>query len=156
MFNRIRHSEILLNGIKLISASSLSQLVAVLAYPFITRLYDPSSLGQLSLFLALVGLGCILASAQYENAIMIETDSRNAATIVDICFLLAIITSFLIFVISYSFSCFWEMTIVFCFSSLRSHYYHQQDGSIRFGAIAITILATLLHIQPYKVLFLLA
>lgn len=103
MFNRIRHSEILLNGIKLMSASSLSQLVAVLAYPFITRLYDPSSLGQLSLFLALVGLGSILASAQYENAIMIETDSRNAATVVDICFLLAIITSFLIFVISYSF-----------------------------------------------------
>lgn len=100
MLKGFRHSRILINGIKLLSATSVSQFVAVLAFPLITRLYEPDSIGQLSFFLVLVGIGSILASAQYENAIMIEPDNRNASALVDLSFLLALAACLLFFAIA--------------------------------------------------------
>ena len=69
--NQYIDSKLIINSVKLLTASGVGQIVAVVVYPFVTRLYSPDELGTLSLFLAIVGVGAIVASAQYENAVVI-------------------------------------------------------------------------------------
>lgn len=96
-------SETVKNGVTLLSASSLSQLIAIVVYPIVTRQYNPDELGVLSLFLSIVGIGTILASGKYELAIMVEKNKKNAATAFDLSFLLMLSISLL----------FWILLIVF-------------------------------------------
>lgn len=93
MFQKLRalkQSEMLKNGITLLSASTLSQLIAFIIYPIITRQYSPDELGVLSLFLSIVGIGTILASGKYELAIMVEKKKKDAAAAFDISFIINI------------------------------------------------------------------
>lgn len=87
-------SETVKNGVTLLSASSLSQLIAIIVYPIVTRQYSPDELGVLSLFLSIVGIGTILSSGKYELAIMVEKEKKNAAAAFDFSFLLMLAFSF--------------------------------------------------------------
>lgn len=91
--NQYIDSKLIINSVKLLTASGVGQIVAVVVYPFVTRLYSPDELGTLSLFLAIVGVGAIVASAQYENAVVIEKKSSDAATAVDLCLALNVLCS---------------------------------------------------------------
>lgn len=102
MFQKIQssfQSELVKNGITLLSASTISQLIALIVYPIITRQYDPADLGVLSLFLSIVGIGTILASGKYELAIMVEKKKENAAAAFDISLFLTILLSILTLVL---------------------------------------------------------
>ncbi len=89
MFQRLRstfQSDLVKNGFTLLSASTISQAIALIIYPIITRQYTPEDLGVLSLFLSIVGIGTILASGKYELAIMTERKKDDAAAAFDITF----------------------------------------------------------------------
>ena len=88
-------SELVRNGITLLSATTLSQAIALIVYPIITRQYSPDDLGVLSLFLSIVGIGTILASGKYELAIMVEKQKDGAAAAFDISFAITILVSLL-------------------------------------------------------------
>lgn len=97
--NTYSKSETVKNGVKLLSASSLSQLIAIIVYPIVTRQYNPSELGVLSLFLSIVGIGTILAGGKYELAIMVEKERKNAAAAFDLTFLLTLGLSLLFWIL---------------------------------------------------------
>ncbi|MBP5742884.1 MAG: oligosaccharide flippase family protein [Paludibacteraceae bacterium] len=98
--NRNIDSKLILNSVKLLTASGVGQFVAVVIYPLVTRLYSPDELGNLSLFLAIVGVGVIMASAQYENAVVIEKDHADAATALDLCVALNVLCCVIVAVVS--------------------------------------------------------
>lgn len=105
MFQKIRssfQSELVKNGITLLSASTISQIIALIVYPIITRQYSPEELGVLAVFLPIVGIGTILASGKYELAIMVEKRKKDAAAAFDISFFLTlflvILTSVLVLI----------------------------------------------------------
>lgn len=72
------------NGLKLISANAIAQAIAVASHFIIIRLYSPEAIGSLSIMLAIVGIGTILASFRYEQAIIVERDLSRAAALFDV------------------------------------------------------------------------
>lgn len=84
-----------LNSAKMITANGVGQMFVWLAYPLLTRLYSPDELGEMSLFLAIVGLLTIAAAGQYEHAIMIEKRDEDAGSATFLCLLLSLLFCFL-------------------------------------------------------------
>ena len=56
-----------------------AQLINTLVAPFLTRLYDPTEVGQLGLFLAFVQVAIIALSLRYEQAIVLPASDAMAA-----------------------------------------------------------------------------
>jgi O-antigen/teichoic acid export membrane protein len=57
--------------LRLGTANFLAQLLPFLITPLITRLYAPESFGSFSIFLSIVAISSVMASARYELAIVI-------------------------------------------------------------------------------------
>ncbi len=89
-------SEFIRNSTKLLSANALSQVVAVLLLPFVTRIYSEHDMGVLGLFLSVGGFLALFAGAKYEFAILLEKDHESAAAVFDLSFLLIFSFSLLI------------------------------------------------------------
>lgn len=84
------------NGLRIMTANLIVQVVGIALYPFVTRLYGPEIIGALSLFLAIVGILTTLASARYEQAIIAERDNNIAAGLILLSLGLIVTTSIVI------------------------------------------------------------
>jgi len=62
----------------LMSGSVLGQLIALAAYPLVTRLFSPSDFGLFNIFYSYVEVFIILATGKYELAFPLTADSREA------------------------------------------------------------------------------
>lgn len=74
------------NMIVLVLGNSLAKIVALLAIPIITRIYEPSAFGELSIFMAIVAIVSPLLSLRYLMAIPIVISDRVAINILFMCF----------------------------------------------------------------------
>jgi O-antigen/teichoic acid export membrane protein len=87
----------------LCGGTAVVQIIAALASPLITRLYTPADFGLLAIFLSIIALLTIVASLKYEMAIPIPAKEEEAATLVQLSFVVlsimtaAVIVSILIF-----------------------------------------------------------
>jgi len=71
-----------LRGVSRIVAGSIGgQGLVILAYPLLTRLYDPAEFGLLTVFSAVAGMLGVVAAAALEAAIPIPPDDRAAADV---------------------------------------------------------------------------
>lgn len=78
---------------KLFSANVFAQLLGILIYPLLTRLYTPEDFALLNLFTSIVSVLLIIATAEYQYAIVLPEDDKRARSIVHVCLLiLAIVT----------------------------------------------------------------
>lgn len=77
----ILHSELARNSAKLLSANVLAQVVGLLVYPVLTRMYAPDDFGLLNLFLSMGGVLALVASAEYQYAILLPKEQKSAAAI---------------------------------------------------------------------------
>ena len=94
LVNKIKEkisSEFVKNSAILLIANLISQIVAIIVYPIITRQYQPEDLGVLALFLSIGTIGFDLASAKYDSAIMIEKRDKLAGSIFDLILLINLI-----------------------------------------------------------------
>ena len=72
--NKIRNllkSEFLKNIITLFSGASIAQLIPVIVAPILSRIYLPEQFGLLGVLMALIGIFSVVATFQYESAIML-------------------------------------------------------------------------------------
>ncbi len=58
-------------------ATLLSQLISFSLYPILTRLYDPSELGALALFLAIVSVLAVLAPFQIDQIVLFSSRDED-------------------------------------------------------------------------------
>lgn len=72
----IPKSEFSKNIVTLIGGSGLSQLFMVLITPILTRLYSPEEFGAFALFISIIALFSPLASARYEQAVILAEDEE--------------------------------------------------------------------------------
>ena len=62
----------------LMSGMVMAQVVSYLFSPIVTRLYTPEEMGELGLFLRIVGVGAALATLRYEPSLpILKTDSHS-------------------------------------------------------------------------------
>ncbi len=65
------------NTARLFSANVVSQVVGFLVYPLLTRLYSSSDFGLLNLFVSIGGVLVLIATADYQYAIVLPKDKER-------------------------------------------------------------------------------
>ena len=80
------------NVLKLVSGSTLAQVVTLLTAPFIARLFAPEAFGAAALFAALTGLVSAVVGMRYELSVVLpERDEEAANTaVLSVCFVVLI------------------------------------------------------------------
>jgi O-antigen/teichoic acid export membrane protein len=77
------------NTLILVSGSAGGQLIALLAYPVITRLYSPADFGIQSVFMTLGLLLSAIATGRYEQALLLPKEDEKASRLMILILLLA-------------------------------------------------------------------
>jgi lipopolysaccharide exporter len=97
-------SKFVSNVITLFSATLLGQILGIITYPILSRLYSPADFGTYELIFSIVSLIAIVACLSYESAIYLPKKDEDAANIVVLCLYLSIITTCISTVILWFFS----------------------------------------------------
>jgi O-antigen/teichoic acid export membrane protein len=67
--------------VSIVSGSVAGQGLVILAYPLLTRLFDPAEFGLLTVFTSIVGMISVISTAALEAAIPIPVEDRDAAAV---------------------------------------------------------------------------
>jgi len=78
---RIRRSSFVRNVAILASGTAVGQAIVVLAAPVLSRLYDPTSFGLMSVVLAVSGPIAIMSSFKYELAVVLAKNDEDASNL---------------------------------------------------------------------------
>ena len=73
-----RQSSMTANSMKLISAGTLVQVLAFILLPVIGRIYTESEMGQITVFLSVVGVLTIVATGRYDQATIFARSKERA------------------------------------------------------------------------------
>ena len=77
-WTNIVKSDLMRNFVKLFSANVIAQVIGLLVYPFLTRLYTPSDFGLYNLFLSIAGILVVISTCEYQNAVPLPSDDKLA------------------------------------------------------------------------------
>lgn len=80
----------------LVGGTTMAQIVAILAYPIITRLYGADAYGLAALFSSFVGTITVIACLRYELTIMLPKTDGEAANLLASCILIASMISLML------------------------------------------------------------
>ncbi|MFN8468685.1 MAG: oligosaccharide flippase family protein [Caldilineaceae bacterium] len=90
--------------VRLLSGSSLAQVISLLSAPIIARLYAPDVFGTLSLFTSVIAIVGVVACLRYEHAIMIVDSDHKALNLLAISLafaaIVSVLTAFIMWLIS--------------------------------------------------------
>ena len=78
MIRRIVHSALFRNVGKLLSANVLAQVIGILVYPVLTRIYRPEDFALFNLFVSIAGVLTLIATAEYHYAIVLPKSEQHA------------------------------------------------------------------------------
>lgn len=82
--------------LKLATGSIISQVIPILATPFLTRLYGPDTWGVLAVFVSITAIFNVIACLRYELAIMLPQKEEEASNILVVSLLFPVIIAALI------------------------------------------------------------
>lgn len=83
-------SKLVHNSAKLLSANVYAQAIGLAVYPILTRLYTPENFGVLNLFLSIGSLFILLATLDYQQAIVLPKEEKHGIAIVHLCLLITL------------------------------------------------------------------
>lgn len=78
---KIYSSEFFKYSMALLSSNAIAQVIGILAYPLITRIYEPEIFGEFTFFFTVAGLLSIIVTARYESAIVLPKSDRKATAL---------------------------------------------------------------------------
>ena len=67
---------------KLLSANIIAQVIGILVYPILTRMYAPEDFGLLNLFTSIGGVVTLIATSEYQYAIVLPKEDEKARALV--------------------------------------------------------------------------
>lgn len=83
-FSKLWHSSFFRSVAVLFSGNGIAQLVRLLVYPILGRIYAPSDFGLFSFFVSISGLLVTLANAEYYNAILLPKHEKEASNLINL------------------------------------------------------------------------
>ena len=92
-------SDFIKNIIKLLTTSSVAQLIPLLITPILTQYFTAEDFGTYGLYISICTILGIIAAGRYDVAIMLPKKNKDALNIVAICFLITSIFSIICFII---------------------------------------------------------
>ena len=84
------------NFTKLLSANLVAQVIGLVVYPILTRMYAPEDFGLLNLFLSIGGVLIILSTAEYYYAIVLPKEETDAEQVLGVGMLWLVATTILV------------------------------------------------------------
>ena len=84
------------NFTKLLSANLVAQVIGLVVYPILTRVYAPEDFGLLNLFLSIGGVLIILSTAEYYYAIVLPKEETDAEQVLGVGGLWLVATTILV------------------------------------------------------------
>lgn len=85
-----KRSSFLTSVLKLVSGTTLAQVITILTAPIISRLFAPEAFGVLNVFTSLVTIITVVICLRYEFAIVLPEKDEDAANLVGLCVLIAL------------------------------------------------------------------
>lgn len=82
--------------LKLVSGTTIAQLLGILAAPILTRLYAPDAFGVLAVFISITSVLGVIACLRYELSIMLPEKDEDAANLLGVSLGSAILIALLI------------------------------------------------------------
>jgi O-antigen/teichoic acid export membrane protein len=82
--------------LKLVSGTTVAQLLAIFLSPLLTRLYAPEALGTLALFISITSILGVIACMRYELTIMLPESDEEAANLLGVSLSSAVLVFLLI------------------------------------------------------------
>lgn len=92
-FKSLTSSEFKKNVLTLMTGTSISQAIAFLAGPILSRIYTPDDFGVLATFMSLTILLSIISTGKYELSILLPKNNKNSSYLVHLSILLSLIIS---------------------------------------------------------------
>lgn len=89
----VKSSPFATDVLKLVTGTTIAQIIAILASPVLTRLYGPEAFGFFALFTSITAIIGVIACMRYELAIMLPKDDEAAANLLALSFLMVSIIS---------------------------------------------------------------
>ena len=71
---------------KLLSANVVAQVIGLIVYPILTRMYAPEDFGLMNLFVSIGNVLVVLALADYYYAIVLPKQKKDAIALTQLCF----------------------------------------------------------------------
>jgi O-antigen/teichoic acid export membrane protein len=105
VIKQFKQSEVWRNLFKVLTSASIAQVIPLLIYPILTRIFNAEQFGLLALYQGICAVLIIPATGRYEFAIMIPEKDKDAWNLLGFGLLLGGIVSLLILVISVIFAC---------------------------------------------------
>lgn len=84
------------NFTKLLSANVVAQVIGLIVYPILTRIYAPEDFGLLNLFLSIGNVLIVLSMADYYYAIVLPKQEKDAVALTHVSLLLLLTTTLLV------------------------------------------------------------
>lgn len=86
------------NVLTLMTGTVLAQMIPLLIMPVLTRIYNPDEFGQYAIFMSVVGILSVIATARYEVAIMLPRQIKNSLNVLFISIAIAALFSLFVLV----------------------------------------------------------
>lgn len=84
------------------SGTAIAQIISVLMYPIIARIYEPEEFGLYVLFNSILGIIVGIGALKYENAIPLVKSKKNTINIFNLCIIILVVSSFILFLLLYA------------------------------------------------------
>ena len=118
--NRFLQSRIVRNTSVLLSGNILAQIITLLAYPIISRIYTPDEMGTLNLFVSIFAILVLLANAEYQNVLVFHKNEKDLPSVLAVCLACVVLVSTIV-LISVPFSA--EISSLFGSTDLTDWYF---------------------------------
>lgn len=90
---RMRQSEFFRNALTMVTGSSISQILPILAAPVLARIYSPADYGKVGVFISTSLIFSIISTLQYSNAFLLPREETDFYALVKLCFRNVLITT---------------------------------------------------------------
>ena len=90
--------------LKIISGTTIAQIITIISSPIITRIYGPEIFGIFTLFMSIVSILAVLSCLRYENAILLPKSDDEAINLVGLCLIIVFLISGILMIVCNIFS----------------------------------------------------
>ena len=102
--NILPKSEFRKNAITLTFGTSIAQVFPIIFYPVLSRIFNPEDFGLLASLTSITGILAVLATAKYDQAILVTESKKEAANIVGLVLFQSLFFLSIIFILFQLFS----------------------------------------------------
>ncbi len=94
--SRLIHSEFFRNVVTLMSGTTLGQIISLAVYLILSRIYTPGDFGVFALYMSILAITNITATAKYELAVMMPREDQKGLNLAGLSAFISIAVSLLL------------------------------------------------------------